>query len=155
MALGVAVVVDDLRLLAGNGRRGGRRRCRRPRGAAGSRCPAGRECRGGVRGRGFTSPAAIYPWTLISYSYGKVLLSLGQRVGYLAISPPMSDAYRQALRDAVFATQMGLGWTVPNAVMQYAVPQREGLSIDVRALARRRDALTKAATPNGLLRASG
>ena len=61
----------------------------------------------------------------------------------------MSDAYRQALRDAVFATQMGLGWTVPNAVMQYAVPQREGLSIDVRALARRRDALTKALMKGG------
>ena len=28
-------------------------------------------------GRGFTSPAALYPWTLISYSYGKVLLAPG------------------------------------------------------------------------------
>jgi aspartate aminotransferase len=26
-------------------------------------------------GRGFDSPAGLYPWTLISYSYGKVLLS--------------------------------------------------------------------------------
>src|SRR5262249_60432549 len=86
-------------------------------------------------GRGFTSPAAIYPWTLISYSYGKILLSPGQRLGYLAISPRMPDAERQALRDAVFATQMGLGWCFPNAIMQYAVPQLEGLSIDVQALA--------------------
>ena len=38
-------------------------------------------------GRDFTSPAALYPWTLISYSYGKVLLAPGQRLGYLAISP--------------------------------------------------------------------
>jgi len=30
-------------------------------------------------GRDFTSPAALYPWTLISYSYGKVLLAPGQR----------------------------------------------------------------------------
>src|SRR5512132_4348313 len=99
--------------------------------------------------RGFTSPAAIYPWTLISYSYGKVLLSPGQRLGYLAISPRMPHAERQALRDAVFATQMGLGWCFPNAVMQYAVPQLEGLSIDVQALARRRDALTDALTRSG------
>ena len=28
-------------------------------------------------GRDFVSPAAIYPWTLISYSYGKVLLAPG------------------------------------------------------------------------------
>jgi aspartate aminotransferase len=100
-------------------------------------------------GRGFTSPAAIYPWTLISYSYGKVLLSPGQRLGYLAISPRMPHAERQALRDAVFATQMALGWCFPNAVMQYAVPQLEQLSIDVQALARRRDALTEALTKGG------
>ena len=99
--------------------------------------------------RGFTSPAAVYPWTLISYSYGKVLLSPGQRLGYLAISPHMPHAERQALRDAAFATQMGLGWCFPNAVMQYAVPQLEGLSIDVQALARRRDALTEALTKGG------
>jgi aspartate aminotransferase len=100
-------------------------------------------------GGGFTSPAAIYPWTLISYSYGKVLLSPGQRLGYLAISPRMPDADRQALRDAVFATQMGLGWCFPNAIMQYALPQLEELSIDVPALTRRRDALTKALTEGG------
>ena len=99
--------------------------------------------------RAFTSPAAIYPWTLISYSYGKVLLSPGQRLGYLAISPRMQHAERQALRDAVFATQMALGWCFPNAVMQYAVPQLEGLSIDVQALVSRRDALTEALTRGG------
>ena len=99
--------------------------------------------------RPFTSPAAIYPWTLISYSYGKVLLSPGQRLGYLAISPRMPQAERQALRDSMFATQMALGWCFPNAVMQYAVPQLDGLSIDVHALTRRRDALTTALTKGG------
>jgi aspartate aminotransferase len=95
-------------------------------------------------GRGFTSPAALYPWTLVSYSYGKVLLAPGQRLGYLAISPLMPASDRQELRDAMFANQMALGWCFPNAVMQYAVPQLERLSIDVAALARRRDALTEA-----------
>ena len=38
-------------------------------------------------GRGFASPALLYPWTLVAYSYGKILLGPGQRVGYLAISP--------------------------------------------------------------------
>jgi aspartate aminotransferase len=94
--------------------------------------------------RAFTSPAAVYPWTVVSYSYGKVLLAPGQRLGYLAISPHMPASDRQALRDAMFASQMALGWCFPNAVMQYAVPHLERLSIDVAALARRRDALTKA-----------
>jgi aspartate aminotransferase len=95
-------------------------------------------------GRVFTSPAAVYPWTLVSYSYGKVLLAPGQRLGYLAISPRMPSSDRQQLRDVLFASQMALGWCFPNAVMQYAVPHLERLSIDVGALARRRDALSEA-----------
>src|SRR3984957_19984539 len=67
-------------------------------------------------GRGFVSPAAVYPWTLISYSYGKVLLSPGQRLGYLAISPLMPAADREALQGAVVAAQMALGWSFPNAI---------------------------------------
>ncbi len=101
--------------------------------------------------RAFVSPASVYPWTLIAYSYGKVLLAPGQRLGYLALSPHMPDADRQAMRDAMFAAQMALGWCFPNAVMQYSVPRLEGLSIDVRALSRRRDALSEALTRAGHL----
>lgn len=100
-------------------------------------------------GRGFVSPAAIYPWTLISYSYGKVLLSPGQRLGYLAISPLMPSADRKALAEAMFSAQMSLGWCFPNAVMQYAIPDLENLSIDHDALARRRDVLTAALSGSG------
>jgi aspartate aminotransferase len=100
-------------------------------------------------GHGFVSPAAVYPWTLISYSYGKVLLAPGQRLGYLAISPLMPPTERQPLRDAMFATQMALGWCFPNALMQYALPQLDRLSIDVQALARRRDTLSGALTKAG------
>ena len=62
-------------------------------------------------GRGFVSPAALYPWTLVSYSYGKVLLAPGQRLGYLAISPLMPAADRQALREAMFHDPDG-AWLV-------------------------------------------
>jgi aspartate aminotransferase len=99
--------------------------------------------------RPFVSPAAIYPWTLVSYSYGKVLLAPGQRLGYLAISPLMPAVDRQALRDAMFTAQMSLGWCFPNAVMQYALPELDKLSIDIQSLARRRDALTAALTKAG------
>jgi aspartate aminotransferase len=44
---------------------------------------------------------------------------------------------------------MALGWCFPNAVMQYAIPDLETLSIDPTALARRRDALTTALDKSG------
>src|SRR4029434_6307765 len=66
-------------------------------------------------GRGFDSPAAIYPWTFIAYSYGKVLLAPGQRLGYLAISPLMPVAERQVFADSMLAAQTALGWCFPNA----------------------------------------
>ncbi len=100
-------------------------------------------------GRGFVSPAAHYPWTLISYSYGKVLLAPGQRLGYLALSPRMPREDRQSLRELLVATQMAIGWCFPNAVMQVALPQVDRLSIDVGALARRRDALSEALARGG------
>jgi aspartate aminotransferase len=100
-------------------------------------------------GRDFVSAAAIYPWTFISYSYGKVLLAPGQRLGYLALSPLMPPSDRQALRDVMFSAQMAMGWCFPNAVMQYALPDLERLSIDQGALARRRDQLTAVLTKAG------
>jgi aspartate aminotransferase len=100
-------------------------------------------------GREFISPAAIYPWTLISYSYGKVLLAPGQRLGYLAFSPLMPAGDRQALRDVMFSAQMALGWCFPNAVMQYAVADLDALSIDQAALVRRRDRLMAVLTKAG------
>lgn len=100
-------------------------------------------------GRDFVSPAAIYSWTLISYSYGKVLLAPGQRLGYLACSPLMPEADRREIREAMFSAQMSLGWCFPNAVMQYAVPDLENLAIDHAALAHRRDRLTPVLTDAG------
>jgi aspartate aminotransferase len=100
-------------------------------------------------GRGFVSPAAVYPWTLISYSYGKVMLAPGQRLGYLAVSPLMPGAERQAFRDVMFSAQMALGWCFPNALMQYAIPDLETLSIDMGAIDRRRDRLTETLTASG------
>jgi aspartate aminotransferase len=60
---------------------------------------------------------------------------------------PSSD--RQAPRNAIFSAQMGLGWCFPNAVMQYALPDLDELSIDRAALARRRDVLTGTLTRAG------
>ena len=92
----------------------------------------------------FVSPAAVYPWTLIDYSYGKVLLAPGQRLGYLALSPLMPAADRRALREAFFAAQCSLGWAFPSALMQHAIPDLEALTIDIAALTRRRDRMVGA-----------
>ena len=78
-----------------------------------------------------------------------MLLAPGQRLGYLAISPLMPDAERRAFSESMLAAQMALGWCFPNAVMQYAVPDLETLSIDQAALARRRDRLMSVLTENG------
>jgi aspartate aminotransferase len=102
-------------------------------------------------GHGFTSPAAIYPWTLISYSYGKVLLAPGQRLGYLAVSPLMPSVSRTALREATVPAQMALGWNFASALMQHAVPALEAVTIDQAALARRRDLLMPALAAAGHL----
>jgi aspartate aminotransferase len=49
----------------------------------------------------------------------------------------------------MFSAQMALGWCFPNAVMQYAVRDLDGLSIDQAALTRRRDRLTAALASAG------
>lgn len=90
-------------------------------------------------GIGFTSPAEVYPWTLVDYSYGKVLLAPGQRLGYLALSPLTPAPVRDELRAAILPLQLALGWGFPDALMQYAAPALETVSIDLAELTHRRD----------------
>ena len=85
----------------------------------------------------FTSPAEYYPHTLIAYSYGKVLLTPGQRIGWLALSPSMPD--REPRRHAIMMAQMAGGWLFPSAIIQYSIEDLEGLSIDLVELERKRD----------------
>ena len=56
-----------------------------------------------------------------------------------APAPERGPVRRQALRAAFLPCQLALGWTYPDAVMQYAVPALEEVSIDMVALAARRD----------------
>jgi aspartate aminotransferase len=90
----------------------------------------------------FTSPADYYPYTVISYSYGKVLLTPGQRIGWLAWTPRMPD--RETLRSSVFMAQVAGGWLFPSAIMQFSLEALEGLSIDLVELERKRDVMVAA-----------
>lgn len=100
-------------------------------------------------GIGFTTPAAVYPHTLIDYSYGKILLAPGLRIGYLAISPTLPASEREELRELCFAVQMADGWNVPDATLIYALPDLESVSIDIAALARRRERMLGALGQRG------
>lgn len=97
----------------------------------------------------FVSPAACYPWTLIDYSYGKVLLAPGQRLGYLALSPLLPTPEREALRKAMMPVQLAMGWGFPDAIMQYAVADLEDVSIDLAELTRKRDRMLHALQSSG------
>jgi aspartate aminotransferase len=90
----------------------------------------------------FHSPAEAYPHTVVTYSYGKQTLAPGQRIGYLTVPPTMPD--REAFRDTVFVAQLATGYAFPNALMQHAIEDLEGLLIDVPAMQRRRDRLVGA-----------
>ncbi|WP_395244973.1 aminotransferase class I/II-fold pyridoxal phosphate-dependent enzyme [Agromyces sp. MMS24-K17] len=100
-------------------------------------------------GLGFDSPAGVYPWTVVDYSYGKVLLAPGARLGYLALSPLLPRAERDELRASLMPLQLAIGWGFPDAIMQYSVPELEGVSIDLAELTRKRDRLL------GALRGAG
>jgi aspartate aminotransferase len=93
-------------------------------------------------GHDVPSPSADYPATLVIYTYGKTLLSPGERVGYVAVPPTMPG--RDALRPRMFVAQFMSGYAFPNAILQYALRDLDALSIDVNALQARRDRLVGA-----------
>lgn len=97
----------------------------------------------------FISPAAVYPWTMIDYSYGKILLAPGQRLGYLAVSPLLPRQERDRIRAAYDPVQLAIGWGFPDALMQYAVPALESVGIDLGDLEAKRDAMHGALTRAG------
>jgi aspartate aminotransferase len=98
-------------------------------------------------GRSHHTPLAYYDRSFLVYTYGKTLLAPGQRIGYIAMAPAMPD--RAELRDALLVAQCALGWTFPNAIMQYAMGDLEQARIDVPAMQRRRDLIVDALSGMG------
>ena len=85
-------------------------------------------------GRSFLSPGLFHPYSMLAHTYSKSALAPGQRLGFLALVPglPEADIVRRALLNFSFGM-------APDAVMQYALPDIDGLLIDVPAIERRRD----------------
>ena len=93
-------------------------------------------------GRAFHSPTAYYPNTMLAYSYGKVLLAPGQRVGFLALAPGMPR--REEMRHNILLTQIAGAYQWPNALLQHSLRDLDRLSIDIAHLQRKRDRMLQA-----------
>ena len=96
-------------------------------------------CRIVFEGQAYPSPTAFYPHSFLIYTYGKTLLTPGQRVGYIALPPEMPQ--RDELGPAIMVAQTVAGHIFPNALLQHALPDLERLSIDIPQLQRKRDRL--------------
>ena len=93
-------------------------------------------------GNRMITPAAFYPRSLLIHTYSKSALAPGQRLGYVALPPgiPGRDQLRQAFMVEGFAT----GNMLPDAIMQYALPEIDAMSIDLEHLQRKRDRMLDA-----------
>ena len=88
-------------------------------------------------GKPFYSPTVYYPYSMITYSYGKVLLTPGQRIGFLALPPDMPEKEERRLQ--IMTAQIASGWLFPNALLQHAIGDLDVLSIDLQELECKRD----------------
>jgi aspartate aminotransferase len=93
-------------------------------------------------GKLYYSPTSYYPRSFLIYTYGKTLLTPGQRLGYIALPPTMPD--REQMRFAVAMSQLATGYAVANALLQHALGDLEALSIDIAHLQRKRDRMVSA-----------
>ncbi len=93
-------------------------------------------------GREYHSPASFYSGMFMIYTYGKVLLTPGERIGFIALHPDMPE--KAALCSAIETMQMLAGWVFPSALLQHALGDLQRISVDIALLQRRRDRMVKA-----------
>jgi aspartate aminotransferase len=81
-----------------------------------------------------------YPHSIIVSSYSKELSLAGERIGYLAVNPKAEDAQRVAGAAAVINTMLCVN---APSLLQLAVAQLQGVTVDVSIYRRRRDMLCR------------
>ena len=98
-------------------------------------------------GNRMITPGVSYARSLLIHTYSKTTLAPGQRLGYVALAPgmPGRDQVRQAFMVAGFST----GNMLPDAIMQYALPEIDSMSIDLDHLQRKRDRVVDALSEMG------
>lgn len=89
----------------------------------------------------FTSPVQYYDTTCVVYSFGKCFRIQGQRIGYVAVSPRMSDSagFARLLERLCRVT----GCCTPTALMQLAVRRLLGMTVENSTIERRRRLVTE------------
>ncbi len=84
---------------------------------------------------------AIYPRTLVCYSYSKALSLPGERIGYIYVSDAMPDARNVAV--AVAGAGRALGYVCAPVLLQKAIARVVDVPSDVAAYAENRRLLTE------------
>jgi aspartate aminotransferase len=87
------------------------------------------------------SPTGFYPYSILVYTFGKVHLAPGQRIGFVALPPDMPD--REPLRSALIGLQYINGFAVANALLQHSLPDLVNISIDIPHLQSKRDRMVQ------------
>src|SRR5262249_10641124 len=88
-------------------------------------------------GHRMVTSASFYERRLLVHTYSKSALAPAQRLGYLALPPSMPG--RERLRQMAMIAALATANAQPDAVMQYALPDIEHITLDVQRLQRRRD----------------
>jgi aspartate aminotransferase len=81
-----------------------------------------------------------YDESIVVSSYSKSLSLPGERIGYIAVSPAVTDK-DDIINGLIYATRI-LGYVNAPALMQRIVAELTGEAVDVNIYARRRDAFT-------------
>ncbi len=93
------------------------------------------------------SPMQFYDDIIVCYSYSKSLSLPGERIGYIAVCPKMTDAKKVYL--SVCGAGRSLGFVCAPAMMQRVVAKCDGMTADLRIYKRNRDLLYNALTKYG------
>jgi aspartate aminotransferase len=80
-----------------------------------------------------------YPDSIVAYSYSKTLSLPGERIGYIAINPQISEA--DDLISALILCTRILGFVHAPALMQRIVARLQDVAVDVKVYQKKRDLL--------------
>ncbi len=88
-----------------------------------------------------------YANTIVCYSYSKSLSLPGERIGYIFVSPKISNT--NEIYAAVCGAGRALGFVCAPSLLQYAVARCQGLTGDIEAYKKNRDLLYNSLTEYG------
>jgi len=82
-----------------------------------------------------------YPNSIVAYSYSKTLSLPGERMGYIAVHPKISEA-KDLINALILCTRI-LGFVHAPALMQRIVVKLQNATVDVKVYQKKRDLLCK------------